>query len=281
MRLVGSARAAWQRAPIGETGRVDADESLAGGLDNEGRVVRRGETVRRPVGPWTPSVHRLLAHLTRVGYCGVPEVLGVDSDVEVLSFIEGVVAVPPYPGWSGDDELLVSVADLQRRYHEAVATFSAPVDAAWRRGPTPNGFSGVLVCHNDICLENVVIRDGRSQAFIDWDLAGPVDPLWDIAIAMRHWVPMRHPDDLDEHRTGVDLFHRFRLFAETHRLDGFERSRVLDALVAYLDSALVFVREQAESRHTGHLATWNSGYEVTNRRARQWVDEQRGKLLAR
>ncbi len=33
------------------------------GSGNEGRVVRVGETVRRPVGPWTPAVHLLLAHL--------------------------------------------------------------------------------------------------------------------------------------------------------------------------------------------------------------------------
>lgn len=110
--------------------------------------------------------------------------------------------------------------------------------------------------------------------------AGPVDRLGDIAIAMRHWVPMRDPDDLDEHRRGVDIFGRFGLFAETHRLDGAERSRVLDAVVTFLDSALVSVRAQAEAGHTGHLAQWNAGYEGTNRRARHWVAEQRSGLLS-
>lgn len=263
-----------------ETASVNADQPLAGGLDNEGRVVRRAGTVRRPVGPSTLTVHLLLAHLTQVGFQGVPEVVGVDGDLEVLGFIAGDVAVPPYPAWAANDDLLVSVADLQRRYHEAVADFVPPLDATWRHGPTPKTFSGDLVCHNDVCLENVVVRDGRAAAFIDFDLARPVDRLWDIAIAMRHWVPMRHPDDIDEHRAGVDVFDRFRLFSATHGLGGAERGRVLDALVEYLDSALVFVREQADEGHTGHLSTWNAGYEVTNRRARKWVDDQRGVLLS-
>ena len=31
--------------------------ALSGGRGNEGRVVRVGDTVRRPAGPWTQNVH--------------------------------------------------------------------------------------------------------------------------------------------------------------------------------------------------------------------------------
>lgn len=46
------------------------EESLAGGVINH--VVRSGRTVRRPVGPWTPTVHAPLGHLREAGFTGAP-----------------------------------------------------------------------------------------------------------------------------------------------------------------------------------------------------------------
>jgi Ser/Thr protein kinase RdoA (MazF antagonist) len=199
----------------------------------------------------------------------------------VLGFVEGDVAVPPFPASAAADDLLVSVADLQRRYHEAAMTFVAAADDSWHGDPVPSAFSGALVCHNDLCLENVVVRRGRAVAFIDFDHARPADRLWDIAIAMRHWVPMRHPSDLDDARAHVDVPTRFRTFAAAHGLDAGAQARVLDALVAFLDHALISVRAQAEAGHAGHRAQWEeAGYETANRRARGWVVEQRRTLLA-
>src|SRR5688572_17058037 len=54
-------------------------------------VVRVGDTVRRPVGEWTPAVHALLRHLERVGFDSAPRVLGIDEKGrEILSYCEGV-----------------------------------------------------------------------------------------------------------------------------------------------------------------------------------------------
>jgi aminoglycoside phosphotransferase (APT) family kinase protein len=39
-----------------------------------------------------------------------------------------------------------------------------------------------LVCHTDLCLENIVVRQGKAVAIIDFDLATPADPLFDIAM---------------------------------------------------------------------------------------------------
>ena len=71
-----------------------------------------------------------------------------------------------------------------------------PMPPGTARTSTTSG-SDALVCHNDLCVENVVVRDGRVVAFIDFDFAAPSDPLLDIAIAARHWVPMRDPLDID------------------------------------------------------------------------------------
>ncbi len=257
------------------------EEILAGGLGNEGRVVRVGDTVRRPVGPWTPAVHLLLRHLEAVGFDGAPRVLGLDDDTELLSFIPGDVAVPPFPAWSASDELLVSVAELQRRYHEAVADFRPPPGAVWGDGPAPSDSSGALVCHNDLCLENVVVTDGRAAAFIDFDFASPVNRVWDIAIALRHWVPMWDPRDLDERRAGIDQIARGGHFLDAHGLVHAERERTIDALLAFLRGGLEFVRAQAEAGHTGHIAQWNAGYEAKNRRSQHWVAAHRTALVGR
>ena len=253
-------------------------ETLLGGLGNEGLVVRVGNTVRRPIGPWTPAVHSLLRHLEFVGFEGAPRVVGLDDDAEILTFVPGDVALPPFPPWSASDELLISVAELQHRYHDAVADFRPAANAVWGHGRAPEQYTGSLVCHNDLCLENVVVRDGRAIGFIDFDFAAPVDPVWDIAIALRHWAPMWDPRDLGEHHAGLDKVERCRQFFDTHRLHHRERIRTLNALLAFSDRALVFVRTQAESGHTGHRAQWDAGYEAKNRRAHAWVAANRRAL---
>ncbi|MFD1048866.1 hypothetical protein ACFQ1S_26685 [Kibdelosporangium lantanae] len=62
---------------------------LTGGNMNTG-VVRIGQTVRRPTGPWTPAVHAVLNHLNNTGYPHAPQLLGIDDQGrEVLSYHPG------------------------------------------------------------------------------------------------------------------------------------------------------------------------------------------------
>ena len=94
-------------------------------------VVRVGNTVRRVTGPWSPAVHALLRHLEAAGFDGAPRFLGIDErGREILSFVEGETLRPDIPNWSED--LLAGVGSLLRRYHDAVAGFTAPADAAWQ-----------------------------------------------------------------------------------------------------------------------------------------------------
>jgi len=53
-------------------------------------VVRIGDTVRRPLQPWSASVHELLLHLEAIGFPYTPRVRGIDDGGrEVLTYIDG------------------------------------------------------------------------------------------------------------------------------------------------------------------------------------------------
>jgi aminoglycoside phosphotransferase (APT) family kinase protein len=50
---------------------------------------------------------------------------------------------------------------------------------------------GGVVCHNDLSPDNTVYEPaGKPRAFIDWDLAAPAPPLWDLAWAAYRFVPL-------------------------------------------------------------------------------------------
>jgi len=58
-------------------------------------LVRHGDRVRRPTGPWSPAVHEYLRHLDSAGFEGSPRVLATGDGWEELTYIEGEVAFDP------------------------------------------------------------------------------------------------------------------------------------------------------------------------------------------
>ncbi len=259
---------------------------LAGGVANPGAVVRVGNTVRRPRKRQTESVHTFLQHLVANGLDGVvPTPLGFDErDREILSFLDGEIALPPSRAWIAGDELLVSVADLQRRLHDVARSYVIPPNAVWDADVTPGYLPdrahGALVCHNDLCVENVVIRDSRAAGVIDFDYAGPVNPLFDIAVAVRHWAPARAPEDLADLVTAVDPVARFRLFLDVHELDAEQRAEVTVLLDDFLERAFLNVQRLAGQGEAGFAAMIADGYLEQNRRSLAWIRASRTRLAA-
>jgi len=250
-------------------------EALTGGLVHPGAVVRRNDIVQRPAGPHTPFVHAFLRHLEAVGFDGAPRVAGLgrspDGPVELLTYVPGEVGLPPYPAWVADDEVLASVAVLQRRLHRAAEGFVAPAATTPGIPYLPPEAAGTLMCHNDLCVENVVVRDGRAAAFIDFDYAAPVDRRFDIAVAARHWVPLWSPDHLDPTRAGVDQRARFARFCDVHELTSADRAAVVELTGRFLAHALEAVRTRAEAGTGGFPALWAKGYEAANGASRAWL----------
>jgi hypothetical protein len=150
-----------------------------------GDAVLLDGVVHKTAGPWTPAVFALLRHLEQIGFAGAPRVVG-----DGYGFVPGE---SPHPrAWS--DEAVGGVGALLRGLHDAAATFTPPADAAWQ----PNWLrdldgDDLVIGHCDPGPWNIVGRQGRADAFIDWEFAGPVDRLWELAETV--WLNAQLVDD--------------------------------------------------------------------------------------
>ena len=151
------------------------EHTLPGGNATD-RVVRVGETVRKPWTAATPSVTAFVQTVRAAG-ADAPEPLGQDEDGRsVQEFIHGTIATNQGPL---SLDALKRVGSIVRTIHVASAQFAPPENAAWERAiPAPGSD---LVCHNDLAPWNLII--GERWVFIDWDAAAPSTRLWDLAYA--------------------------------------------------------------------------------------------------
>ncbi|MDH6521728.1 hypothetical protein M2163_001281 [Streptomyces sp. SAI-135] len=200
-------------------------EALVGGMVNAGSVFRRGALVERPAPPNAHALHAHLLGLKDHGFDAAPTPVGLTADGrEELTFIPGDVALPPFPPWVLTTTALESVGLLLRRLHAASATITVDPDVKWPQDlADPEG--GTMLCHNDVCPDNVVFRDGRAAALIDFDLAAPGRPVWDVAMAARYWVPMLDPVSAAAlYPAALDAPARLRILAESYGLSAGERT---------------------------------------------------------
>ncbi len=201
---------------------VPHEEVLRGGVANAGVVRRVGDEVRRPANENSATIHALLRHVRRAGFDGVPEPLGfVPGGEERLGFIPGDVAFLPFPPWSVTNDALASTVKVLRRFHDATVGFVVPPGAQWSpEMADPDGAGGgEVICHNDVCPENVVFRDGAAVALLDFDFAAPGSRVYDLARLALMTVPIDTPQDATRiGRGGLDPFVRLRVAADAYGL---------------------------------------------------------------
>lgn len=253
---------------------------LAGGVANQGSVVRVGDTVRRPRGPHSELVADLHRHLEREGFQGAPRYLGIDDQGrEVLSWIPGDVPLPPFPRWAMTDEALASVAKLLGEYHDAVDGFVA--------GPTTPGWSseladpagGSVLCHNDICPENVVFQAGHAIAFLDFDYAAPGRRVWDVVATAAMWAPLVAPEWQKTHPPGLDALSRAALFADSYGLDEHDRRAFLSVLRRRRTIGRSFVTRHVQAGEAGFIEMVNEfGGEEMWLASDRWLEDSQTRL---
>ena len=204
---------------------------MVGGIANAGAVTRDGDHVLRPSNPHTPTIHAFLRFLRQEGFTGASNPIGVDPDGrERLVYIAGDVAVPPYPAWAQTAMALATAAALLRRLHDVSARYVPPPDATWSvEMADPAG--GAVICHNDVCLENIVYRDQVAVGLLDFDFAAPGRRVHDLAAFAGMCVPMDADDDavLLGRTPPFDPFRRLRIVADAYGLPP-DRRELLDVV---------------------------------------------------
>jgi Phosphotransferase enzyme family len=201
-------------------------------LSSRKQVEREGGATLRPPAPWTATVHVLLRHLAAVGFPGAPRVVGTGfapDGRETIEFVPGEVDARRVWG----DEGIAELGHLLRRLHEATASFRSPPDAVWQASFLRPDGPDAVVSHGDAAPWNVVAREGRPVALIDWELAGPVDRLREVAHT--GWLNARLFDDEIAERQGLPPAARrvrqLRLFADGYRLRARERAELVTRLI--------------------------------------------------
>lgn len=248
------------------------EHPLSGGNVTAG-VVRVGDTVRRPAGPWTPAVHALLKHLQQKGFAGAPRALGFDAEGrEMLSFAQGAAAWPwasflPLAG----DEGLLRVARLIGGYHAAVADFAPPADAAWSAIAPTRGAADTL-CHNDFAPWNLILGPAGELTFIDWDLAAPGARISDLAYAARAFTPL-----IPDPPYAIPIAHRLGLLREAW---GLAAAELVEAIVWRAQADLAGLRERAAAGVEPWRTLWDEGHGAANTAITRFIEANAAGWLA-
>jgi len=260
---------------------MTGEQQLEGGVANAGRVTRAGDHVLRPGNGNSAQIHQFLHALRDAGFDGASQPVRIDPDGrERLVFIEGAVAIPPYPTWAQGDAELASIAVLMRRFHDAAAAFAVAGTSWSDEMADPEG--GRIICHNDVCLENVVFADGVAAGLLDFDFAAPGRPVYDLAQMARMCVPI--DDDVNAARLGwepADRAARLRLVADAYGLEAPGRRELSEILAAAMARGGEFVRRRVEAGDPNFIKMWNEmGGQARFDNRRRWWEQHEEQIRA-
>lgn len=270
---------------MGSDSTTPAEEPLVGdGVTPD--IVRIGDTVRRPVRPFTATIQTYLTHLHETGFSAAPVPFGIDEQGrEVLSFMPGDVPREPLPPEATGEEVLISLARLIRRLHDASQGWIPPAQAVWWTVPGTAGIPFVdseaeLVSHRDYCPGNVVFRGGLPAALIDFDLARPTTRIYDIANALYWWAPLLHPQDRAPALVDADIPHRAAVFADAYGMTDRQRRDLVPLATRMVHRFYLTVRAAAQADPV-FQRFWHEGIKDRLPRAEAWLAQEGPAIAAR
>jgi Ser/Thr protein kinase RdoA (MazF antagonist) len=223
---------------------VSSGEEMLNGNVTTG-VVRVGDTVRRPVGPWTDTVDAVLEHLHAAGFAAAPRPLGRDRQGrQVLEYVPGELGAES--GTYSATELS-SIGRMLADLHEALASFVPPAGAVWNRIIPPDREE--MICHNDVAPWNLV-RSDRGWVLVDWDAAAPGSRLWDLAYAAQSMAGLRAD------RPASQSAARLRAFVDGYGLDDLSRPALAIMLGRRAKAMYDLLREGAQQQRQPWARIW-------------------------
>jgi aminoglycoside phosphotransferase (APT) family kinase protein len=223
-------------------------------------------------------VHALLRHYEAVGFDGAPRALGLDDDGrEIVGYVEGdVPGTGPTPA---DDATLFEVGRLVRTMHDAQRDFVPPANAEWQTLPGAIPGSEVIA-HNDALGTNVVFRDGKPVALIDWEFAAPGPRIADVAAAAGWWAPLGAHREPDRYGLPTDRrSERLRALADGYDLERRERGTLVASILRLLEGWHEAYRVLGGVERRDRWAPdWDAGRGEFFTTLRRWIAEHRTEL---
>ena len=93
-----------------------------------------------------------------------------------------------------------------------------------------------VLCHGDLGPGNVIFENGIAKALIDWEFSAPGRRVWDLALALRYWAPLRDPVNTPKQPVIENFEERAQWI-----LDGYQASRKMR-----IECAEIFTHREAK-----------------------------------
>jgi len=186
-------------------------------------VYKEGNIIIKPIKYSIKNVHLLLHHLYNDGL-PVPQVIKVDENFEYLEYIDGEVIY--HRQWS--NEMLFEIANLVKLIHNSAQTFKYSDSIEW----PPNylrELGDLKICsHGDITPWNIVTKGNKIAGLIDWECAGPICPI--VELARVCWVFLPSLDNNSE-EFNIIRAEQIRMMIDTYGLEKFDRNKFFDTMI--------------------------------------------------
>jgi hypothetical protein len=243
------------------------------------RITKADDRVHRPAGPWTPTVHRLLAHLHEQGFVAAPEPIALGDALETVSFVPGVAGEYPWTEDVASEAALVTSARLLRHYHDAAATF--PLDDTVDVWSQAHRAPVETVVHGDFAPYNCVYDGIAAVGLIDFDTAHPGPRVWDVASAVYRFAPFT--TGVVEGRAAPTLEARLARAAEFCRaygLDDVSRSRVAETMVSSLVAIVTLMETEAAAGNPKFISDLEHGHADLYRADVAYIEDHLDEIAA-
>jgi Ser/Thr protein kinase RdoA (MazF antagonist) len=172
-----------------------AEEAFIGGRFAD--PTRDGDTVVRRAGAAVANVHALLDHLAGRGFALAPRAVSTGPDGrEVLTHLPGAAGHPPLNAAVRSERALRSAGRAVRALHDAGDGFTAPEPGIWERHDAVMPTEIDCIGHGDLNPGNLLFDGDQVVGIIDFDVAGPTNRAFDLALLAHHLVPLQPTDDL-------------------------------------------------------------------------------------
>ncbi|MDQ2625198.1 MAG: phosphotransferase, partial [Actinomycetota bacterium] len=184
------------------------------------------------------------------------------------------------------DDALRDLARLVRRLHDAAEGWVPPQGAVFGSIPgmldpplEPLFDAPELVAHQDYCPGNVVFRDGRPVALIDFDLARLTTRVADLVNLLHWWAPLRSPVDRAPALADVDVVARVHAAVAAYGLTPEQRAQVVPVAVRRARNVVRSMRAAADVDPV-FRRWWETGAAEEVVRSRDWVAAEAPRLAA-